>query len=64
MTPNESRDPRDDSRPPLTAAEEVAEEAERAARKVRPSDRDDGEPSEGDALTTNTEAQESAADDR
>ncbi|MER6119358.1 hypothetical protein [Streptomyces sp. NPDC001743] len=64
MTAHESRDPHADGPAPRTAGEEVAGEAERAARKVRPGDRDDGEPGEGDALTPNTEAQESAADDR
>lgn len=64
MKPHENRNPHEDDPAPRTAGEEVAEETERAARKVRTSDRDGGEPSEGDALTPNTEAQESAAEDR
>lgn len=63
MSRNENRRPHDDDTAPRTAAEEVAEEAKRSAREVRPGNRKDGEPSEGDALTPNTEAQESAARD-
>lgn len=63
MSRNENRHPHEDDSAPRTAAEEVAEETERAAREVRPDTRKDGEPSEGDALTPNTEAQESAARD-
>lgn len=61
MSRDENHAPQDAA--PRTAGEEVAEEAKRAARKVRPGDHEDSEHGEGDALTPNTEAQESASDE-
>ncbi|MDQ0797831.1 hypothetical protein [Streptomyces sp. B1I3] len=45
---------------PRTATEELTEEAEHAARDVT---RDGPRPKKGDALTPNTEAQESTGED-